>query len=145
MEGEEKNPAWCFQGRNHVFKHFKLPPSQMAALTGAVGRLTLQGQDLDLLLVRLHVQVGEVLLYLPRHLRVLVQLLGVEQGAAPCTLLVRSSLHVQHVGVGAALAQRPAKEESAEVRPGVSAATGSQTAHVKAGYYQYSSVRASAC
>lgn len=95
----------------------------MAALTGAVGRLTLQGQDLDLLLVCLHVQVGEILLHLSRHLRILIQLLGIEQRAAPCALLVRSSLHVQHVGVGAALAQRPAKKKSTVVRPEVSAAT----------------------
>lgn len=80
-------------------------------LTGAVGRLTLQGHDLVFLLVRLHCQVGQVLLHLPGHLSVLVQLLGVEKRAATYSLLVGAALHVQHVGIGAALTQRPDEEE----------------------------------
>lgn len=78
-------------------------------LTGAVGRLTLQGHNLMFLLVRLHHEVGQVLLHLPGHLCVLIQLLGVEERAAADSLLVGASLHVQHVGVGAALTQRPEK------------------------------------
>lgn len=77
------------------------------SLTGAVGGLALQGHDLVLLLVDLHRQVGQVLLHLPGHLGVFVQLLGVEQRAAAHSLLVGAALHVQHVGVGAALTQRP--------------------------------------
>ena len=67
----------------------------------------MQGEDLELLLVRLHAHVGQVLLDLARHERVLVQLLGVEQRAAAHALLVGAALHVQHVGVGAALAEGP--------------------------------------
>lgn len=64
-----------------------------------------------LLLVRLHRQVGQVLLHLSGHLSVLVQLLGVEERAATYSLLVGAALHIQHVGVGAALTQRPDEEE----------------------------------
>ena len=67
----------------------------------------MQGEDLVLLLVCLHAQVGQVLLDLAGHERVLVQLLGVEQRAAANALLVGAALHVQHVGVGAALAEGP--------------------------------------
>ena len=67
----------------------------------------MQGEDLVLLLVCLHAQVGQVLLDLAGHERVLVQLLGVEQRAAAHALLVGATLHVQHVGVGAALAEGP--------------------------------------
>lgn len=63
------------------------------------------------LLVRLHRQVGQVLLDLTGHLSVLVQLLSVEQRAATHALLVGPAPHVQHVGVGAALTQRPGERE----------------------------------
>lgn len=82
-----------------------------SSLTRAVGRLTLQGHDLVLLLVRLHRQVGQVLLHLPGHLSVFVQLLGIEQRAAAHSLLMGAALHVQHVGVGASLTQRPDEGE----------------------------------
>lgn len=59
------------------------------------------------LLVDLHRQVGQVLLHLSGHLSVFVQLLSVEERAAPYSLLMGAALHVQHVGVGAALTQRP--------------------------------------
>lgn len=94
-----------------IFFHCSLLNSVLSAgavlLTGAVRWLTLQGHDLVLLLVRLHRQVGQVLLHLSGHLSILVQLLGVEQRAATRSLLVSAALHVQDVGVGAALAQRP--------------------------------------
>lgn len=80
------------------------------SLTGAVGRLALQRHDLVFLLVRLHRQVRQVLLHLSGHLSVFVQLLGVEKRAATHSFLVGAALHVQHVGVGAALAQRPGEE-----------------------------------
>lgn len=80
---------------------------RVPGLTGAVGGLTLQRHDLMLLLIRLHRQVGQVLLHLAGHLGVFVQLLGVEQRAAADALLVATPLHVHHVGVGAALTQRP--------------------------------------
>lgn len=76
-------------------------------LTGAVGRLTLQGHNLVFLLVRLHSQVGQVLLHLSGHLSVFIQLLGVEKRAATYSLLMGAALHIQHVGVGATLTQRP--------------------------------------
>lgn len=64
-------------------------------LTGAVRWLTLQRHDLEPLLVGLHLQAGQVLLHLAGHLGVLVQLLGVEQGAATDTLLVGPTLDIQ--------------------------------------------------
>lgn len=76
-------------------------------LTGAVGWLTLQGHDLVFLLICLHRQVGQVLLHLSGHLSVFVQLLSVEKRAAAHSLLMSATLHIQHVGVGAALTQRP--------------------------------------
>lgn len=76
-------------------------------LTGAVGRLTLQGHDLVFLLICLHRQVGQVLLHLSGHLSVFVQLLCVEKRAATHSLLMGAALHIKHVGVGAALTQRP--------------------------------------
>ena len=79
-------------------------------LTGAVGRLALQRHDLLFLLVCLHRQVRQVLLHLSGHLSVFVQLLGVEKRAATHSFLVGATLHIQHVGVGAALAQRPDEE-----------------------------------
>lgn len=81
--------------------------TQFVLLTGAVGGLTLQGHDLVFLLVVLHRHVGEVLLHLSGHLGVFVQLLSVEERAAAYSLLMGAALHVQHVGVGAALTQRP--------------------------------------
>lgn len=59
------------------------------------------------LLVNLHRQVGQVLLHLSGHLSVFVQLLGVEKRAATYSLFMGAALHIQHVGVGAALTQRP--------------------------------------
>ncbi len=88
---------------------WKVQKSQWVSvlLTGAVGWLTLQGHDLVFLLVCLHRQVGQVLLHLSCHLSVFVQLLGVEKRAATYSLLVGAALHVQHVGVCAALTQWP--------------------------------------
>lgn len=72
-------------------------------LTGVVRRLTLQGHDLVFLLIGLHCEVRKVLFHLPGHLSVFVQLLSVQEGAAAHSLLVGPALHVQDVGVGAAL------------------------------------------
>lgn len=98
------------------------PPLQIALLTSAICRLTLKRQYLDFFFVRLHVQVGQVLLHLPRHLGVLVQLLGVQKRAAPGPFFVRASLHIQHVRVRAALAQRSTTEKSKAVNVQFSAA-----------------------
>lgn len=86
-------------------------------LTGAVGWLALQRHYLVFLLVRLHRQIGQVLLHLSGHLSVFVQLLGVEKRAATDSLLMGAALHIQHVGIGAALTQRP-NEWKAEGRRG---------------------------
>lgn len=87
-------------------------------LTRAIGRLTLQRHDLVFLFVYLHRQVGQVLLHLSGHLSIFVQLLSVEKWAATYSLLMGATLHIQHVGVGAALTQRPNEEKRKEEKGG---------------------------
>lgn len=63
------------------------------------------------LLIYLHRQVGQVLLHLSGHLSVFIKLLGIEKRAATYSLLMGTALHIQHIGVGAALTERPDEEE----------------------------------
>ena len=76
-------------------------------LTSTIGGLTLHRHGEVFLLIRLDLQVTQVLLDLARHLGVFIQLLGIEQGAAANTFLVCATLDIKHVGVGASLTQRP--------------------------------------
>lgn len=89
------------------FKKKREFDAHRALLTGVVRWLTLQGHNLVFLLIGLHCEVRQVLFHLPGHLSVFVQLLSVQEGAAAHSLLVGPALHVQDVGVGAALTQRP--------------------------------------
>lgn len=87
--------------KSSVFSDF----CDCAPLTSVNGGLALHRERLQTLLVGFQTQVGQVLLDLPGHLRVLIQLFGVEEGAPSHPLLVPARLaDVQDGCVGTALA-----------------------------------------
>lgn len=87
-----------------------------AVLTGPVRRLQLQWHYLELLLICLDVQTGEILLHLPCHLGILIQLLSIKQRAASCPFFMSTALNIQHVWVGAALTQWPVRRWEIRIR-----------------------------
>lgn len=77
-------------------------------LTCTDGGFTLQRQCLQALLIGFQAQFGQVLLDLPGHLRILVKLFGIQEGAAAHPLLVAARLgDVEHCRIGTTLAEGP--------------------------------------
>lgn len=86
--------------------------SKAARLTCIDGGLALQGERLQALLVGLQAEVAQILLDLACHLSILIQLLGIKEGAAAHALLVAARLvHVQHSRIGTALTEGAIRKE----------------------------------
>lgn len=109
MNGIQRAPWSFYVSHLHSFVNRKWKNSfwQSLLLTGVVRRFALQGHDLVFLLICLNSEVGKVLLHLSGHLSIFIQFLGIQKRAAAHSLLVCAALDIQHIGVGAALTQRP--------------------------------------